>query len=109
MLDRPAPLSAEAVRQFDETGWTLAPGFFSAAEVAEMAAWTDELEQRPELVGEHWMYRQPSLLDPSRKANDRARGRPEDAHPPPQLRPGRPAAAARGGRGVRAGPVRRCL
>lgn len=71
MLDKPSPLSQAAVTHFDQTGWTVVPGFFSAAEVAEMAAWTDELEHRPEKVGEHWMYRQPSLLDPGRKVIQR--------------------------------------
>jgi len=71
MLDIPVPLTAEAVDHFAGTGWVFLPGFFSAEEVAELSEWTNELEHRPEVVGEHWLYRQPSLLDPSRKVIQR--------------------------------------
>lgn len=65
------PLSPEALAHFDATGWVPVPGFFSADEVAEISAWTNELLERREVVGEHWVYRQPSLLDPSRKVVQR--------------------------------------
>jgi 2-aminoethylphosphonate dioxygenase len=65
------PLSAEALAQFDAGGWVAAPGFFSTAEIAEIAGWTQELLDRPERPGAHWIYRQPSLLDPARKVVQR--------------------------------------
>ena len=65
------PLSAEQVAAFDQTGWTVAEGLFSADEVKAMSDWTDELENRTEVVGGHWVYRQPSLLDPSKKVIQR--------------------------------------
>lgn len=65
------PLSAEQVAGFDKSGWTIAEGLFSPEEVQAISDWTDELETRTEVVGGHWMYRQPSLLDPSRKVIQR--------------------------------------
>ncbi len=65
------PLSAEQVACFDKSGWTIAAGLFSAAEVQAISDWTDELEARTEVVGGHWMYRQASLLDPSKKVIQR--------------------------------------
>jgi len=64
-------LSAATVENFKATGWAGIPEFFSAAEIDRISAWTDELEHRPEVVGEHWVYRQPSLLDPTRKVIQR--------------------------------------
>lgn len=65
------PLPAEALAHFDSTGWVPVPGFFSAEEIAVISRWTDELLARPEAIGEHWVYRQPSLLDPTRKVVQR--------------------------------------
>ena len=65
------PLSAAQIAGFDHSGWTLAEGLFSAEEVAAISGWTDELQARPEVAGGHWVYRQPSLLDPSRKVIQR--------------------------------------
>ena len=65
------PLSGEAVAAFDQTGWTAVEGFYSPEEVAAVSDWTDELQNRTEVVGGHWVYRQPSLLDPSVKVIQR--------------------------------------
>ncbi|MDR3435093.1 phytanoyl-CoA dioxygenase family protein [Telmatospirillum sp.] len=60
-------MTRDTLTHFDQTGWAVAPGFFSAAEVAEMSGWIDELLARPEVPGTLWVYHQPSLLDPSRQ------------------------------------------
>jgi ectoine hydroxylase-related dioxygenase (phytanoyl-CoA dioxygenase family) len=65
------PLSVDQVASFDKSGWTVAEGLFSAADIQAISDWTDELEARTEVVGGHWMYRQPSLLDPSKKVIQR--------------------------------------
>jgi hypothetical protein len=61
------PLGADALQAFDAKGWAAVPGFFDAGEIAEISDWIDELLTRPEVPGAHWVYHQPSLLDPSRK------------------------------------------
>jgi hypothetical protein len=60
-------LSEAQLAQFSRTGWVSAPGFFSPAEAARIAAWTTELEQRPEQVGAHMVYHEPSLSDPTKR------------------------------------------
>jgi len=65
------PLSAETLSHFDATGWAFAPGFFTPGDVADMSAWIDALLERREVPGAHWVYRQPSLLDPTRKVVQR--------------------------------------
>jgi len=65
------PLWLEELNHYDATGWTLVPNFFSEQEVAAISAMTDELLARPEVPGAHWVYRQPSLLDPARKVVQR--------------------------------------
>lgn len=65
-FEPPAHALTEAqIAQYERTGWVAAPGFFSPAEAAQIAAWTTELEQRPEQVGAHWVYHEASLSDPT--------------------------------------------
>ena len=67
-----APILSTARReQFAASGWTAAPGFFSAAEAAEIARWTEELSSRPELPGAHMVYWEASLLDPDARVRQR--------------------------------------
>ncbi len=68
---RRGPLPPDILASFDATGCTVAPGFFGRDDIARMSLWIDELLERPELPGEHWVYRQPSLLDPTRKVVQR--------------------------------------
>jgi hypothetical protein len=73
------PLAQAPVSAFDDAqrahfaahGWVAAPGFFTAEEAAEIGAWTDELASRPERPGAHWVYREPSLTDPSARVIQR--------------------------------------
>jgi hypothetical protein len=60
------PLPSETLAHFDRLGWAVAPGFFNATEVAQMSHWIDDLLARPEVPGAHWVYHQPSQLEPSR-------------------------------------------
>ncbi|MDE2464713.1 MAG: phytanoyl-CoA dioxygenase family protein [Alphaproteobacteria bacterium] len=60
-------LSASQLEVFEEKGWLVIPKFFSAAEVREIAASTDELQKAPEVVGRHMVYHEQSLIDPSQK------------------------------------------
>jgi hypothetical protein len=72
LRDRPdGPLPAGLEDAFDATGCAAAPGFFAIEDVARMSAWIDELLERPERPGGHWVYRQPSLLDPTSKVVQR--------------------------------------
>jgi ectoine hydroxylase-related dioxygenase (phytanoyl-CoA dioxygenase family) len=64
-------LSDHVLAHFAATGWAFVPGFFTAEAVANMSAWIDDLLARPELPGQHWVYRQPSLLDPMHKVVQR--------------------------------------
>ena len=65
------PLTADLLTHFDAAGWAFVPGFFSAEQIAPVSEWIDELLGRAEVPGEHWVYRQPSLLDPMRKVVQR--------------------------------------
>ncbi len=63
---RPRPaLSAEEVSAFARTGYLVLRGVFDAATMADVARWTDELAEAPELSGRHWVYREPSRSDPA--------------------------------------------
>jgi 2-aminoethylphosphonate dioxygenase len=68
---RAGPLTADQLAHFDAAGWVFVPGFFSAQQIAPVSGWIDDLLDRPEVVGAHWVYRQPSLLDPTRKVVQR--------------------------------------
>ncbi|MBX6373713.1 MAG: phytanoyl-CoA dioxygenase family protein [Acetobacteraceae bacterium] len=65
------PLSAEDLAQYARTGWVAARGFFDAAEVAAISAWTDELLAMPEVPGRHMVYREDSLLGDGRRVVQR--------------------------------------
>ena len=57
-------LSADQINQYARRGWCAAPGFFSAAQVARISAWTDEIAARPEEPGVQMVYSEPSLANP---------------------------------------------
>ena len=60
-------LSADQRRRYERQGWVAAPGFFSAAEAAQISEWTDELVHRPEQPGAHMVYHEASLSEPERR------------------------------------------
>ena len=57
--------------QFAAHGWVAAPALFTPRETAELSAWTDELASRAERIGGPWVYREPSLTDPTKKVMQR--------------------------------------
>ena len=66
--DALAPAQLDHYRDF---GWAVAPGFFSATEVAAIAGWTDALLAGPERSGGPMLYREASLLDPAARVVQR--------------------------------------
>jgi hypothetical protein len=66
-----AGLSPDQLDHFQRTGWLAARSFFTAEEVAQISAWTDELLAMPEVPGEHMVYYEDSLKDPSRRVVQR--------------------------------------
>ncbi|MGC1952179.1 MAG: phytanoyl-CoA dioxygenase family protein [Gammaproteobacteria bacterium] len=56
---------------FLDTGYLVLRQAFRPPEVDEMARWADELLERPERPGSHWVYWEPSLLEPGRKVVSR--------------------------------------
>lgn len=54
-------LTAEQVTAFRRDGFLVAPALFSAAEMKDIIAWTDEVETWPETPGRHMMYFEKSL------------------------------------------------
>ena len=73
---RPDPASlrepSEAERaSMARDGYLVVPGFFDAPATAELLRWTEELEQAPDEVGRHWVYREDSLTEPGRRVIQR--------------------------------------
>ena len=64
-------LSPNQLADFAQRGWTAAPGFFSPAEAAQIARWTEELTGRPEAPGAHMVYWETSLLGAEVKVRQR--------------------------------------
>jgi hypothetical protein len=62
---RSASISEDCVEHYAATGWASVPGFFSAAEAAQISAWIDELFNRPEMPGAHMVYHEDKLGDAS--------------------------------------------
>jgi len=59
------------IAEFGRTGWLAARGFFGADEMAAITAWTEALIAMPEVPGEHMVYYEKSLKDPSLKVVQR--------------------------------------
>ena len=64
-------LDAAAHAHYARHGWCAASGFFSAAETAEIARWTRELTDRPEVAGAHMVYWEASLKDRAARVRQR--------------------------------------
>ena len=74
LLDKPVSTTQTTPDQrahFAANGWCAAPGFFSTQQAAQIGEWTDELASRPEHVGDAWVYREPSLTDPTQRVIQR--------------------------------------
>ena len=64
------PPSAQR-RVFERDGFVVVPGLFDAQEIARISAWTDEIEQAPEVPGRAMKYYEPSLLRPGERVLQR--------------------------------------
>jgi 2-aminoethylphosphonate dioxygenase len=62
-----ATLTGDQIAAFKRDGFLLAPSIFTAADVARISRWTDELVAMPEEPGRHWIYHEKSLKDSSRR------------------------------------------
>ena len=50
------PLTVEQVESFRAQGYLVVAGLYDAAQMAEIAAWVDDIQGWPETPGEHMMY-----------------------------------------------------
>ena len=64
MLSVPT-LSADQVDSFAKDGFLVLRGGFSAADMAEIARWTDEVLALPEVSGRQWVFHEASKLNPA--------------------------------------------
>jgi len=71
------PLLSEQITRFHEDGFVVVPGWFDAVEVADIAAWADEVYNWPETPGRHMMYFEES----STRAGQRILNRIENVLP----------------------------
>ena len=60
-------LDLSQVEQFKKRGFTVLRHAFDGEAVAQFDAWATDLVQQPEASGRQWVYRDPSLLDPSQR------------------------------------------
>jgi hypothetical protein len=69
--DGDTELDFAALDRYARLGWVAVPGFFSAAEVADIVRFTEETRALPEVPGAHMVYRETSLLDPNARVIQR--------------------------------------
>jgi len=50
------PLTAAQIEFFRDRGYVVVPGLYGSAEMADIAAWVDEIQDWPETPGKHMMY-----------------------------------------------------
>lgn len=70
LLSKPK-LSKRHRTEFLDAGYLILRQAFRPQAVDEIARWANELLELPETPGRHWVYREPSLLDPGRKVVSR--------------------------------------
>jgi hypothetical protein len=63
--NRPAALSADEIAEFARRRYLVIRGAFDAPTMADIARWTDELIEAPEIPGRHWVYHEASRRDPA--------------------------------------------
>ena len=68
MTDAPILTPAD-IATFERDGFLVKRGLFDAAEMADIARWTDEVAAQPEVPGKYMMYFEKSLLDGHRILN----------------------------------------
>jgi hypothetical protein len=60
-------LEPDQVEQFKTHGFTLLRRAFDGDAVKRFDEWSRDLVRQPEISGRHWVYRDPSLIDPSQR------------------------------------------
>lgn len=70
-MDLPAVLTHQQIDAFRRDGFVFVPGFFDAAAMAKITAWTDEVTAWPEAPGRHMVYYEDSLIEPGRRVVQR--------------------------------------
>mgnify|MGYP005853137893 CR=1 FL=1 len=66
-----SPLSTSQIQDFARDGFVVVPGLYGAAELEQIARWTDELARAPEEPGKAMMYFEASRLEPGRRLLNR--------------------------------------
>ena len=64
MRQTDSSLDDRQVACFSRDGYVIVPSLFDQEEMADIAAWTEELVQRPEIPGEHMAYYEDHLHQP---------------------------------------------
>src|SRR5262249_11411355 len=99
----PGPTPSQQRAVFERDGFVVVPGLFDAQEIARISAWTDELEEAPEVPGRAMKYYEPSLLRPGERVLQRIENLPVPRRVRRAVRrrqaPGLGIAPAGGGRG----------
>lgn len=52
-------------------GYLVVPGFLDETEIGDVSRWTEQLQHAPEKPGQHWVYREDSLVEPGRRVIQR--------------------------------------
>jgi 2-aminoethylphosphonate dioxygenase len=58
-----AELGSSVLEHFALKGWVAVPGFFPAAQTAQLVRFAGDVCELPEVAGKHMLYREPSLLN----------------------------------------------
>ncbi|HEY0206946.1 MAG TPA: phytanoyl-CoA dioxygenase family protein [Acetobacteraceae bacterium] len=61
----------DGLAAMDRDGYLIVRGFFGAAEVRDLLAWTDEVTAAPEVPGQHMVYYEDSLTEPRHRVVQR--------------------------------------
>lgn len=70
-LQPTGPLTQEQIARFQADGFVIVPDLFGAAEMEQIAAWTDEVHDWPETPGRHMMYFEESRAHPAKRILNR--------------------------------------
>jgi ectoine hydroxylase-related dioxygenase (phytanoyl-CoA dioxygenase family) len=68
MLNTPH-LTEDDIAAFERDGYLVKRGGFSAADMARISQWTDEVMAMPEVSGRHWVYHEKSRKDGAKLVN----------------------------------------
>ncbi|RLA26442.1 MAG: phytanoyl-CoA dioxygenase family protein, partial [Gammaproteobacteria bacterium] len=74
-------LTADQIEHFRTHRYVVVPGLYGATEMADIAAWVDEVQNWPETPGEHMMYFEIGGDDESGTAGQRLLNRVENVPP----------------------------